>query len=807
MLERMTQWLAGERAEDLVPSYFGFNAPFPVAVCLALIAGTVCAVALYYWRKLDGLATRTRVFLVATRVTFVTLVLFLALDPSIVAQRIKPGEQFVLLLFDDSESMRIVGEDGQSRGERLIAAYGAAADPFEKALRRKHQIARYRLGAGIEPLQRVADLKFNQQDSDLTGGVVQALRDMEGAHVSAVVLFSDGVHQTSYPAPAVEDLPNTPPVFTVGVDTESNWRDIELGTLSVKRTEFDKSPVIVKAGVNSTGLAGREAEVQVLLDRRVIQSKTIQIAHEHQEQEVTLQFIPDRKDWIEYTAQVALKDPPLAPGQGPAVFPRDRVVENNSRSFIVDNRDKSYRILYFSGRPNWEHKFIRAAMEEDKQLRLTSLICISTAERKFEFRGRRTSTANPLFEGLEEDQDRPRYDQAVFIRLGADETELISGYPATAEELFKYDLIMLGDVERDFFTMAQLEATRDFVERRGGALLMLGGPQSFTEGGYNKSLIEAMLPVILFQDYDDRRKLRTKEFFTVKPTVEGALAGSWSFDTDPLADGKLWEELPPLYGLDQFPLTRPGANVMAEAKSDHEGVEGRPFFITQRYGEGTTAILATSDTWQWQMRLDENDDRHGRLWRQIVRHLVHKAPKPAFLRDKADSYSQGAEAVFEFIVRDNEFHRREGLRTSVTVTAPSKTEHLLSVEESIQEMGLYVARFTPDETGLHRIRLNTVNDKEEVIATLDEAFLVAPDHRELQLAQYNPAFLDRLAQRTGGRRYALDQLSQLAERIPVPARDDAEQVLLHLWHLPGFYVALVVMMAAEWYVRRRKGRA
>ena len=45
------------------------------------------------------------------------------------------------------------------------------------------------------------------------------------------------------------------------------------------------------------------------------------------------------------------------------------------------------------------------------------------------------------------------------------------------------------------------------------------------------------------------------------------------------------------------------------------------------------------------------------------------------------------------------------------------------------------------------------------------------------------------------------------QRIPLPQRDDAEEILLHIWHLPGFYIALVAMLALEWYLRRRRGRA
>jgi hypothetical protein len=192
-------------------------------------------------------------------------------------------------------------------------------------------------------------------------------------------------------------------------------------------------------------------------------------------------------------------------------MPTDRIAENNARAFSIDNREKTYRILYVSGRPNWQNKFFRMALEgDDKQLHLTSLIAISNAERKFEFRGRKSTLSNPLFEGFENEEDRPRYDEAVFIRMGAGKDELTSGFPADAKDLFAYDLVIFGDVERPFFTMTQLDITRDFVDRRGGTLLLLGGPRSFTEGGYAGTVIEKMMPLLLYQDGTEASRLAAR---------------------------------------------------------------------------------------------------------------------------------------------------------------------------------------------------------------------------------------------------------------------------------------------------------
>lgn len=805
MLERLTELLAGDAAEDLVPRYLGFNSPVGLVFCIALLTLTGAGVAWYYWRKLHGLERRRRILLVCLRSAAIVLALFLALDPVVVAQHVKPGEQFVALLFDDSLSMRIGGREGRSRGTRLLEAYAAAGDAFEGRLKRRHQVVRYRVGETVEPLQDVADLNFSQRQSDLTGAVQRVLSDLEGTAVSGLVLFSDGVQLSDIETVLLRDLPKETPVFTVGVDEASLWRDIELTTLSLKRTDFDKSPVVLTVGVHSTGLAGRKAVVEAAIGSRIVKSHLIEITDDVEDHEVRLEFVPDRKGWIEYEARVRLVETTADIGE-PAV--EDRIVENNTRRFVVDNRQKQYRILYVSGRPNWQNKFLRMALEEDKeQLKLTSLLAISNAEQKFVFRGKKSTLLNPLFEGFDEDQDRPRYDETVFLRLGAAKDELMSGYPTDPKELFKYDLILWGDVEREFFNTEQLEVTLEFVDKRGGTLLLLGGPNSFSEGGYAGTLIEQMLPVVLYQDPDEGGRIRLQQPLQVEPTIEGRLTGSWIFDTDEAQDARLWSEMPPLYSLNRFPLVRAGATILGVVGGQDESIAGEPIFVVQRYGEGKCAIMASGDTWQWQMRLKQEDDRHERFWRQLLRNLVHDTPQSSVLRAKRDVYTQEADATFEFVIRDDAFDRRAGLQCAVSVTRPNGEVLSLSVEESIREVGLYTCEYTPVEAGLHKISLVALDENAEPVAELDETFLVESDHREFQKAQYNGLFLRDLSQATGGAHFSLDQLEELSEAIPVPIQLDSTEILLHLWHLPGFYLALVLMMITEWYLRRKVGRA
>jgi hypothetical protein len=57
-------------------------------------------------------------------------------------------------------------------------------------------------------------------------------------------------------------------------------------------------------------------------------------------------------------------------------------------------------------------------------------------------------------------------------------------------------------------------------------------------------------------------------------------------------------------------------------------VAGRtmPLLVTQSYGRGRTAVLATSGTWRWQMSSPLGDPAHDLFWQQLLRWLSADSP-------------------------------------------------------------------------------------------------------------------------------------------------------------------------------------
>ena len=144
---------------------------------------------------------------------------------------------------------------------------------------------------------------------------------------------------------------------------------------------------------------------------------------------------------------------------------RARHAEQRARGARSTCATRSERILYFEGEPRFEMKFLRRAVADDKNL-LTSSRCSAPPT---------TSTC----------------------ASSGEPDEVVGGFPKTREELFRYRGLILGSVEAGAFSGDQLQMIADFVDRRGGGLLMLGGARSFGEGGYGGTPVADALPLLI----------------------------------------------------------------------------------------------------------------------------------------------------------------------------------------------------------------------------------------------------------------------------------------------------------------------
>jgi uncharacterized membrane protein len=562
--------------------------------------------------------------------------------------------------------------------------------------------------------------------------------------------------------------------------------------------------VTLAAQITTSGYGGQTLMAELLDEEgRKLDQQTARVLEDGQPLAIRFQVKPEQPGISFYRVRVAAKGETWQFDQ-PAQA-REATLANNSRLAAVDRGRGPYRVLYVCGRPNWEYKFLRRAVEEDDQVQLVGMLRIARREPKFDFRSRSGERVNPLFRGFDpKDKEQvEQYDQPVIVRLGTeDEAELRDGFPKSAEELYRYQAIVLDDLEAEFFTQDQMQLIKDFVRRRGGGLLMLGGQESFKNGKFDRTPIGDLLPVYL----DEAPAAPADARYMLSLTREGWLEPWVRLRGEETAERQRLRAMSKFHTLNRVRGVKPGATVLVTAAADDE--RPVPALVEQRFGQGRVGALLLGDLWRWGLRRPSTADQDlEKAWRQTVRWLVGDVPKRVGVTVKRDASEDalGAPVTLAVEARDAAYEPLENATVALRVTAPDGNPLDLTAEASDQQAGSYVASYVPRQAGAYRVEATVTAADGSEVGRLQTGWTSDPAADEFRALRPNRELLESIAARTGGEVVAAENLERFVARLPTRAAPITEPYVSPFWHQPWVFLLAIACLTAEWGLRRWKG--
>ena len=439
---------------------------------------------------------------------------------------------------------------------------------------------------------------------------------------------------------------------------------------------------------------------------------------------------------------------------------------NNGVTRLVKVESDARRVLYVEGEPRWEFKFIRRAEDEDRIVRVVSML---------------RTTENKIYrQGIENPQD------------------LASGFPATAEELFKYQAIILGSVEASYFTAGQQDLIKQFVDRRGGGLLMLGGGRySLTEGGWAVSSLAELLPVTL----PTTRGTFQREPATAELTAAGADSMIARLAEDPAQNAERWKKLPYMMNYQDPGRPKPGAAVLLNMS-----VNGRkmPLLITQNYGRGRTAVLATGGSWRWQMSMPLEDQSHEAFWRQLLRWMVTDSPGQIITSVPSQMLLDDGRIQISADVRGKDYMPAADARVEAHILGPQGIAAQLEMAPDPNTPGVFRADWNAEKPGPYVAEITAKRGEEELgrdVLNFQRMDGVAENFHTEQ----NRPLLERLASQTGGRYWRPQDLSRLPNEISYSEAGITIRDTKELWNMPAVFLLILLLRSSEWLLRRKWG--
>ncbi len=797
----------------------------------AFAASVMLAAALVWAGHRSATTLRVKFGCGLLKLTGIILLALALLEPLRMGQRAKPGVNFFALIADNSQSL-LVKDHGQSQSRGEILRQTLTVDPhgWQSALEENFQVRRYTFDSRLQNTSDFNELNFSGRASSLGNALQTAMEHWRGQPVAGVLLFTDG-NATDIGA----DLPaldGAPPIYPVVLGKDDSVTDLSLKKVRVSQTAFEDAPVTIQAEVDASGFPGAEilarlTEVATGVsgmntnapDAAAFQisdtSNTVsQLTQRAQGNEASLNFRfqihPDKSGIHFYELETRVQDE-LKNSAAPS---SEATLVNNRQIVVVDRGQEPFRVLYVSGRPNWEYKFLNRAIQEDPQVQMVSLIRVARREPKFEFKGRAGEESNPLFRGFDrKGEEDARYDQPVLIRLNTkDEFELRGGFPKTAEELFKYDAIIVGDLEAEFFTHDQMALLQRFVSERGGGFLMLGGAESFREGNYADTLIASMLPVYLDRPID--AKLPGEMKLTL--TREGWLQPWTRLRATESEEKTRLDSMPAFEVFNPVSDIKPGASVLATVSDADDRTY--PALVAQRFGLGRSAALMIGDLWRWGLRDETMQKDLGKSWRQLVRWLVSDVP----LRISVAAEPSGNPAEVRLIVKahDEEFKPLDNAMVQLKIRAVrlmssenekstnngAGTNYLqITAEPSVGTPGTYEATYIAHDAGAYSVEAQVTQADGKIAGHAATGWTSDPAAAEFRSLKPNRALLEAIAKRTGGEVVALADLKNFVRRLPERHAPIMETWTDPLWHKPFVFLLVLGCFLAEWGIRRWKG--
>ena len=772
----------------MLPNRFGAPEWF-WPVCVLMVIGLIL-VGWSYFRS--ELSMNWKLFLAVLKLAAFSLLGICLLEPLSEFEQVDPGANQFVILADSSQSLQI--KDRGSSKTRLERAKSKLIEAsWMDRLGEQFDLRKYVFGSRIESVDDFEILNAEQRGSNLMQALQMITDRYRNRPLAGVLLFTDG-NATDWDPDF--DFSNLPPIYVVSPGMSAPAADIGLTEVASSQTNFESAPVTITATGITHGYKGKSLTARLLdYNDNELQTLSIKDIKDETPFAIRFQLKPEERGINVYRITVG--------ETGVEDLSAEATELNNARTVVVDRGRGPFRVLYVSGRPNWEYKFLRRALSGDHEVELVGLIRLAKREPKFTFRDHRGDSTNSIYRGFgnEDDQTAEQYDEPVLMQLDtADAAELRDGFPKNEETLFKYDAVVIDDLEAEFFTQDQKSLLQQFVSRRGGGLLMLGGQESFGQGNYDHTAIGEMLPIYL--DHDGSSDPAGK--FRLKLTREGWIQPWVRVNPTESAEKKRLTEMPDFQTINHASSIKPGATVLATVVT---GADSEfPALAVQRYGAGKTAALLIGDLWRWQLQTKSESGDLQKSWRQTMRWLVSEVSRRVEVEVKPQD--DGGQSVdIQVQIRDELFRPLDNAHVSLTVVAPDEKEIPLTLTASSEEAGQYEATFVAKQEGAYRVRAEAKDETGELIENRESGWVAQPSAAELKRLSPNIEVMNTISAKTGGEVIALDRIGAFSTQLKNRKAELMTTRTKPWWHQWYVFVTAISLLVAEWGLRRWKGEA
>jgi hypothetical protein len=773
----------------------------PWLVLSVLIASAALLLAVYL-RESPSAARPWKVLLAAMRLALVGIVLVMLYGWTV--QRHRTDLPDVVIVLDDSASMALVDQYhdkalAETIGRRLAAA--RLDEPTRLNLAKALLLERD--AALLERLAERYNLKFylaattarslagdrdllpaelralpaDQPASRLGDSVREVLEAQRGRPTAAIIVLTDGVTTEGKPLSEAAQYARrkSVPLLLVGLGSDQAVRDQRLSDLLVDEVVFVGDLVNFDFKLTAEGYTGKSS-VRLLEARsvsegaeappEVVAQQEVQLEPQGDAQSIRLSHRPDKQGEYEYTLEVV-------PREGEANIENNRLVRK------VTVREEVIRVLLVQAYPSYEFRMLKQILQRE-------LNKDQPAEGKT--RGFRTVLQEADLEYVDTDKTAERL------------------FPVSKDELFSYDVLIFGDVNPSLLSPSIMQNIYEFVTIRGGGLAFIAGPR-YTPLAFRDTPLAPLFPMDLDTVRIPDPDAIVVDSFRPRLTPLGQASPTMQLADSPAANEKLWREaLAPLRWYASVNDLRVGVRVLAEHPTE-VGDDGRPLPIIclQFMGAGKVLLHATDETHRWRFR--SGDAYFARYWIQTIRYLCRAklltSGRTAELTTDRDEYRRGETVGLRVRFLDDRLAPQADDGVTIVVQREGGQRRSVTLRRNTTDRGVFEGTAGQLPDGQYRAWIASPTLAGQPPAK--EFTIVAPPG-ELARTRMDTAELTGAAKVSLGKFYRFEEADKLLDDLPRGRQVRIESLPPRpIWNAPLLAGLFIVLIGAEWLLRKRVG--
>ena len=767
------------------------------AVVLLLSATAAAVVFWLYFRESRKVTSPYRYLLPTLRAAAVAFAILILAGPVWHRRQIVGTLGRVVFAVDTSESMSMTDtSESDASASRLSRALrmltGDENSPgWLESLQDTHEVDVIAFSSGDpslvwsssddEPVPAGFEIEPDGQRTDLSTGMTTTLATIaslasdeverdpsESMSRAALVVLSDGRDNAgNAPLELAERLESTG-VAVHGFGLGSVDEPSDLGIVNVIRPENVASDgrlageIILRNLGEPNNQDTAERTLRIESNGKIVWQKTVtaadgplqKIAFDLDVAEVLAEIGGENQRGVRRNSVVMDLRAAIDPPEG------DTNAKNNALSFRVSASTRDRRLLIIDGSSRWETRYLRNLFERDPAWLVDTVL-------------------------YGEGTDQPR------VKRGEESGE----FPDTREAMAQYDAIIMGEVPPDQFRETDANLLRDFVTRGGGLILIDGHYKRLRE------IAETELPELVPVNYLDENRMGVKYVRPTRIGMQRPVLNLWS-DKNSLAE--FWENLPPPSAAVRLE-PQEGAEVWANSFSE-DGVTS-PWLVTRMFGAGRVFYLGSDQTWRWRYKVA--DRFHARFWNQLLSAVMQPPYSTAdeYLAlgtDKVE-YDAGETATIRVRIQDPQGNPVGDATVDALLMKDDQIVATVPLSVDDPARGTYRGQTAPLQSGKYDIRIRASGFDSNALQASAPIWVGTPDMVELNRVSLSAGTLQQIAESGGGRYFHESSGDDILETLkPLSSGSIIESDIL-IWQSFYWFWAIVALLAAEWWLRKRSG--